>query len=99
MKLEIPRVGEEECGWEELCDFEPCLKRNFGTSLNVLPNLLTKMSGIQASCQVKWVILSVSGMLSLIERPRRRRRRVPSSKHDSIEDPPFMWVWCTLNDK
>ncbi|GBM90074.1 hypothetical protein AVEN_162418-1 [Araneus ventricosus] len=27
MKLEIHRVGEEESGWEEFCDFEPCLKK------------------------------------------------------------------------
>ncbi|GBN08510.1 hypothetical protein AVEN_111938-1 [Araneus ventricosus] len=39
MKLEIP-----------LCDFEPCLKTNFGTSVNDLPNFSTKMSGIQTSC-------------------------------------------------
>ncbi|GBN44444.1 hypothetical protein AVEN_203315-1 [Araneus ventricosus] len=29
MKLEIPRVGEEESGWQEFCDFELCLKTNF----------------------------------------------------------------------
>ncbi|GBM48397.1 hypothetical protein AVEN_1125-1 [Araneus ventricosus] len=32
-----PRVGEEESGWQEFCDFEPCLKTNFGTSVNALP--------------------------------------------------------------
>ncbi|GBO25482.1 hypothetical protein AVEN_147032-1 [Araneus ventricosus] len=37
-----PRLGKEECGWEEFCDFEPCLKTNFGTSVNVLPNFSTK---------------------------------------------------------
>ncbi|GBN86126.1 hypothetical protein AVEN_1763-1 [Araneus ventricosus] len=42
--------GEEEYGWEEFCDFVPCLKTNFGTSVNVLPNFSTKMSGIQTSC-------------------------------------------------
>ncbi|GBN21263.1 hypothetical protein AVEN_33653-1 [Araneus ventricosus] len=47
MKLEIVRVGEEECGWEEFCDFEPCLETNFGTSANALPNFSTKMSGIK----------------------------------------------------
>ncbi|GBO05134.1 hypothetical protein AVEN_169618-1 [Araneus ventricosus] len=26
------------CGREEFCDFEPCLKTNFGTSVNTLPN-------------------------------------------------------------
>ncbi|GBM92000.1 hypothetical protein AVEN_27599-1 [Araneus ventricosus] len=44
MKLEIPRVWKEEGGWEEFCDFEPCLRTNFGTSVNDLPNFLTKMS-------------------------------------------------------
>ncbi|GBN74030.1 hypothetical protein AVEN_18813-1 [Araneus ventricosus] len=44
MKLEIPRMGEEE-----FCDFEPCLKTYFGTSVNDLPNFSTKMSGIQTS--------------------------------------------------
>ncbi|GBM56208.1 hypothetical protein AVEN_47272-1 [Araneus ventricosus] len=37
IKLEIPRVGEEELGWEEFCDFEPYLKANFGTSGNDSP--------------------------------------------------------------
>ncbi|GBN23844.1 hypothetical protein AVEN_163360-1 [Araneus ventricosus] len=50
MKLEIPRVRGRSKGWEEFCDFEPCLKTNFGTSVNVLPNFSTKMSGIQTSC-------------------------------------------------
>ncbi|GBM27793.1 hypothetical protein AVEN_254942-1 [Araneus ventricosus] len=40
-----------KCGWEEFCHFEPCLKTNFGTSVNVLPNFSTKMSGIQTSCE------------------------------------------------
>ncbi|GBN57019.1 hypothetical protein AVEN_99864-1 [Araneus ventricosus] len=40
-----PRVGEEESGWQEFCDFEPCLKTNFGTSVNDLPNFSTKMGG------------------------------------------------------
>ncbi|GBM16935.1 hypothetical protein AVEN_267326-1 [Araneus ventricosus] len=50
MKLEIPRVEEEEGGWEEFSDFEPCLQTSFGTSVNDLPNFSTKMSGIQTSC-------------------------------------------------
>ncbi|GBN62155.1 hypothetical protein AVEN_156071-1 [Araneus ventricosus] len=45
MKLEIPRVGEEKCLWVEFCDFEPCLKINFGSSVNTLPNFSTKMAG------------------------------------------------------
>ncbi|GBM28415.1 hypothetical protein AVEN_262170-1 [Araneus ventricosus] len=45
IKLEIPRVGEEESKWQEFCDFEPYLKTNFGTSMNALPNFLTKMGG------------------------------------------------------
>ncbi|GBN02442.1 hypothetical protein AVEN_177639-1 [Araneus ventricosus] len=45
MKLEIPRVGEEERGWEEICYFERCLKTNFETSVNALPNFLNKMGG------------------------------------------------------
>ncbi|GBL80556.1 hypothetical protein AVEN_225250-1 [Araneus ventricosus] len=39
---------------------EPCLKTNFGTSVNVLPNFLTKISGIQTSCWDKWLGLSFS---------------------------------------
>ncbi|GBM18182.1 hypothetical protein AVEN_151722-1 [Araneus ventricosus] len=26
-----------------------------------------------------------------------RGRRAPGSKPDSIEDPPCIWAWCTLN--
>ncbi|GBN53851.1 hypothetical protein AVEN_166946-1 [Araneus ventricosus] len=40
-----PCLGEEESGWQEFCDFEPCLKTNFGTYVNVLPNFSTKMGG------------------------------------------------------
>ncbi|GBM81468.1 hypothetical protein AVEN_163628-1 [Araneus ventricosus] len=46
MKREIPRVGEDQCGWEEFCDFEPCLRTNFGTSVNDL----SKLRRIQTSC-------------------------------------------------
>ncbi|GBN27135.1 hypothetical protein AVEN_120330-1 [Araneus ventricosus] len=49
-EIRNPPCGEEECRREEFCDFEPCLKTNFGTSVNVLPNFSTKMSGIQTSC-------------------------------------------------
>ncbi|GBO41349.1 hypothetical protein AVEN_137362-1 [Araneus ventricosus] len=38
-----PRVGEEESGWQEFCDFEPCLKTNFGKTsfrTNGIANLL-----------------------------------------------------------
>ncbi|GBN17029.1 hypothetical protein AVEN_109524-1 [Araneus ventricosus] len=45
MKLEVPRVREEEGGWQEFCDFEPCLKTNFGTSVNALLKFSTKMGG------------------------------------------------------
>ncbi|GBO32090.1 hypothetical protein AVEN_72705-1 [Araneus ventricosus] len=45
MKFKIPRVGEVESGWQEICDFEPCLKTNFGTSVNALPNFSTKVGG------------------------------------------------------
>ncbi|GBL77857.1 hypothetical protein AVEN_143203-1 [Araneus ventricosus] len=53
MKLEIPRVGEEESGWQELCDFEPCLETNFGTFVNALFNFSTKMVGKNRSLD-KW---------------------------------------------
>ncbi|GBM89846.1 hypothetical protein AVEN_107949-1 [Araneus ventricosus] len=33
------------CEWQEFCDFEPCLKTNFGISVNALPNFSTKMGG------------------------------------------------------
>ncbi|GBN67627.1 hypothetical protein AVEN_205752-1 [Araneus ventricosus] len=45
MKLKIFPAGEEESGWQEFCDIEPCLKTNFGTFLNALPNFATKMGG------------------------------------------------------
>ncbi|GBN23723.1 hypothetical protein AVEN_118438-1 [Araneus ventricosus] len=45
MKLEIPRLGEEDSGWEKFCDFEPRFKTNFGTSVNALPNFSTKIGG------------------------------------------------------
>ncbi|GBL85743.1 hypothetical protein AVEN_185336-1 [Araneus ventricosus] len=40
-----PHVGKEESGWQEFCDFEPCVKTNFGTSVNALLNFSTKMGG------------------------------------------------------
>ncbi|GBM39456.1 hypothetical protein AVEN_142394-1 [Araneus ventricosus] len=49
MKLEIPCAGEEESGSQEFCDFEPCLKTNFGTSVNALPNFSTKMGEKKSS--------------------------------------------------
>ncbi|GBN80015.1 hypothetical protein AVEN_219878-1 [Araneus ventricosus] len=45
MKLEIPRWVRRSEGWEEFFDFELCLKANFGTSVNTLPNFSTKMGG------------------------------------------------------
>ncbi|GBO41567.1 hypothetical protein AVEN_177920-1 [Araneus ventricosus] len=59
MKLEIPRVGEEESGWQKFCDFEPPLKTNFGTSVYALPNFSTKMGGEKPS-------LGTSGIASLL---------------------------------
>ncbi|GBN74628.1 hypothetical protein AVEN_41540-1 [Araneus ventricosus] len=35
--------GGEEGGQVEFCDFEPCLKTNFGTSVNALPYFSNKM--------------------------------------------------------
>ncbi|GBN68357.1 hypothetical protein AVEN_139874-1 [Araneus ventricosus] len=32
-----PPCEGRECGWVDFCDFEPCLKTNFGTSVNALP--------------------------------------------------------------
>ncbi|GBL91336.1 hypothetical protein AVEN_203488-1 [Araneus ventricosus] len=34
MKFEISCVGEEEFWWQEFYDFEPCLRTNFGISVN-----------------------------------------------------------------
>ncbi|GBM69628.1 hypothetical protein AVEN_151305-1 [Araneus ventricosus] len=39
-----PRGGEDS-GWQEFCDFEPCLKTNFETCVNDLPKFSTKMGG------------------------------------------------------
>ncbi|GBN41413.1 hypothetical protein AVEN_117089-1 [Araneus ventricosus] len=47
-----PREGRESM-WQEFCDFESCLKTNFGTSVNALPNFLTKMDGKKQSSD-KW---------------------------------------------
>ncbi|GBM77861.1 hypothetical protein AVEN_24613-1 [Araneus ventricosus] len=52
--------GGRSKGWEEFCDFEPCLKTNFGSSVNDLPNFSTKISGMQTSCWDKWLSLSFS---------------------------------------
>ncbi|GBN90694.1 hypothetical protein AVEN_136421-1, partial [Araneus ventricosus] len=35
---EVWVVYEKEYGWQKFGDFEPCLKANFGTSVNALPN-------------------------------------------------------------
>ncbi|GBM48363.1 hypothetical protein AVEN_37813-1 [Araneus ventricosus] len=40
-----PCVEEEKCEWDEFCVFEPCLKTDFGTSVNALPNISIKMCG------------------------------------------------------
>ncbi|GBO07240.1 hypothetical protein AVEN_141565-1 [Araneus ventricosus] len=45
MKFEIPREWEVESGWQEIYDFEACLKTNFGTSVDALPNFSTKVGG------------------------------------------------------
>ncbi|GBM19354.1 hypothetical protein AVEN_180177-1, partial [Araneus ventricosus] len=55
MKLEITRMGEEASVWQEFCDFEPCLKTNFGTSVNAFPNFLTKMSGKKPSLRTNGI--------------------------------------------
>ncbi|GBM87651.1 hypothetical protein AVEN_214152-1 [Araneus ventricosus] len=49
MRLEISRVGKEEDGWVDFCDFEPCLRTNFGTSVNDLPYFSTIMGGKKQS--------------------------------------------------
>ncbi|GBM12667.1 hypothetical protein AVEN_46153-1 [Araneus ventricosus] len=43
--LGMRRVGEEEGGYVEFCNFEPCLKTNFGTSMNSLPYFSNKIDG------------------------------------------------------
>ncbi|GBN49045.1 hypothetical protein AVEN_189655-1 [Araneus ventricosus] len=45
----LPCGGEEEYEWVEFCDFEPCLRINFGTSVNALPNFSAKMGGEKIS--------------------------------------------------
>ncbi|GBO00050.1 hypothetical protein AVEN_105397-1 [Araneus ventricosus] len=45
MELLCIHTGAEKCVWEEFCDFGPCLKTNFGTTVNALSNFSTKMGG------------------------------------------------------
>ncbi|GBM74481.1 hypothetical protein AVEN_51145-1 [Araneus ventricosus] len=40
-----PPFWEGESGWQEFCHFESCLKTNFGTSVNTVPNFAPKMGG------------------------------------------------------
>ncbi|GBL91624.1 hypothetical protein AVEN_23673-1 [Araneus ventricosus] len=40
----LPCEGRE-CRWVEFCDFEPCLKTNFRTYVNALPNFSIKIGG------------------------------------------------------
>ncbi|GBM05924.1 hypothetical protein AVEN_135285-1 [Araneus ventricosus] len=40
-----PPSGGRGSGWQEFCDFEPCLKTNFGTSVYALPNFSTEIVG------------------------------------------------------
>ncbi|GBM12098.1 hypothetical protein AVEN_19078-1, partial [Araneus ventricosus] len=49
-----PPCGGGGEGWEEFCDFEPCLKTNFGTSVNDVPNLSTLMGGKKDRSWDKW---------------------------------------------
>ncbi|GBL84412.1 hypothetical protein AVEN_117178-1 [Araneus ventricosus] len=51
----IPRMGEEEYGWVEFCDFESCLKTNFGRSMNALPNFSTEMGGEKTSLRTNGI--------------------------------------------
>ncbi|GBM02113.1 hypothetical protein AVEN_190552-1 [Araneus ventricosus] len=46
--------GEEESGWQEFSDFEPCLKTNFGTSVNALPYFSNKMGEEKKRSSDKW---------------------------------------------
>ncbi|GBM27297.1 hypothetical protein AVEN_264218-1 [Araneus ventricosus] len=55
MKLEIPRVGEEESGWQEFCDFEFCVQTNFGTFVNALSNFSAKMGGKTTSLRINGI--------------------------------------------
>ncbi|GBN81277.1 hypothetical protein AVEN_67812-1 [Araneus ventricosus] len=65
MKFEIPRVGQEDSEWQEFCDFDPCLKINFGTSVNALPNFSTKMGGDKPSLRTNGIAsLLVNAQLS-----------------------------------
>ncbi|GBM53580.1 hypothetical protein AVEN_205702-1, partial [Araneus ventricosus] len=59
MKLENSRVGVEEGGYVEFCDLEPCLKTNFGKSVNALPYFSTKMGGTKSG-------LVTNGIASLL---------------------------------
>ncbi|GBO05256.1 hypothetical protein AVEN_50409-1 [Araneus ventricosus] len=64
-----PQVGEEESGWQEFCDFEPCLKTNFGTSVNALPNFSTKMGEGKTS-------LRTNGTASLLVNTQLKKRKM-----------------------
>ncbi|GBO41088.1 hypothetical protein AVEN_64549-1 [Araneus ventricosus] len=68
IKLEIPRMGEKESGWQGLCDFEPCLRTNFGTSVKALPNVSTKMGGKKTG-------LRTNGIASLLVNAQFKNRK------------------------
>ncbi|GBM14966.1 hypothetical protein AVEN_116608-1 [Araneus ventricosus] len=59
-EIRNPLCGGEQCGWEDFCNFKPCLKTSFRTSVNDMPTFSTKMNGIQTSSWDKWHSLAFS---------------------------------------
>ncbi|GBM17269.1 hypothetical protein AVEN_223803-1 [Araneus ventricosus] len=50
-----PPSGGRGEGWQKFCDFEFCLKTNFGTSMNALPNFSAEMGGKKTSLRINGI--------------------------------------------
>ncbi|GBN38422.1 hypothetical protein AVEN_152258-1 [Araneus ventricosus] len=57
----------------------------------ICPSILTIVS------LVLFPALSADGGGGLVAKSRLRRRWVPGSKPDPIDEPPYYRLWCTLN--
>ncbi|GBM28797.1 hypothetical protein AVEN_130505-1 [Araneus ventricosus] len=77
-----PQRGRRATWWQEFCNFELCLKTNFGTSVNALPNFFTKMGGEKNS-------LRANGIASLVV-------NVPALGTEYLKRTFICWRFLTL---